>query len=159
MFSENEFKAINEKIGQLRKIQDGILSPQELADLITKRRVSWLEENKEYVFSKYNGLPDDEKAWRIIFLDNMKINPEHSKMVRINDRKIRIESYNFCPYLEACKEIGLDKFDTLYVCKEIGEPSIQRMCEMINPDLRFSRNYQNIRPQNHVFCEEYIEIL
>ena len=130
-----------------------------MADLITKRRVSWFEENKNSVLSKYDGLSDEEKAYRIIFFDHMKINPEHSKMVRINDRKVMIESYNFCPYLEACKEIESDKFDIFYVCREIGEPSIQKICEMINPKLRFSRNYQNIRPINRHFCEEYIEFV
>jgi len=100
-------------------------------------------------------MPDSEKAYRIICFDEMGINSEHSKMIKFGESKIRIESRNFCPYLEACKELELD---TRYVCKEIVEPSIQAVCEIINPNLRFSRNYQNIRPYGD-FCEEYIEIL
>ncbi len=155
MFSKLEQKTIEEKIEQLRKVKDGILSSQELVDLITERRVSWFEENKDAVLLKYDGLPDEEKAYRIILLEYMKINPKHLKMIRMGDGKIRIESHNFCPYLEACKELDLD---TRYVCKEIGEPSIQRMCEVINPNLKFRRNYQNIRPYNSDFCEEYFEL-
>jgi hypothetical protein len=124
--------------------------------LITERRVSWFKENKKAVLSKYEGLSDEEKAYRIIFLDHMKINPEHSKMIRIGSGRIRIESYNFCPYLEACRKLGLD---TRYICKEVGEPSIQRVCQMINPNLKFKRNYQNIRPNAADFCEEYLELL
>ena len=86
----------------------------------------------------------------------MKINPENSKMIRVSDKKIKIESYNFYPYLEACKQLGLD---TKFICKEIGEPSIQQVCEMINPRLKFSRNCQKIRPNHCNFCEEYFEFL
>jgi len=156
MFSEAEQIVIEEKLEQLRKIKDGTLSPQELANLITKRRVSWFEENRDWLLRKYSGLPDEEKVWRIICFDYMKINPADSRITRVSSNKIRLDSYNFCPYLEACKELGLD---TRYVCKEIGEPSIQIICKMINPKLVFSRNYQNIRPHNLDFCEEYFEVL
>jgi len=155
IISESEQKAIEEKLEQLRKVKDGTLTPQELADLITQRRVLWFEENKNTVLSKYHGLPDEEKAYRIIFFDHMKINPEYSKMARLDKGKIRVESYNFCPYLEACRKLGLD---TRFVCKEIGEPSIQEVCKLINSNLKFRRNYQNIRPHNCNFCEEYFEL-
>lgn len=148
-------KAIRGKLGQLKKVKDGVLSSQELATLIAERRVSWFKSNKDIILGKYKGLSDEEKACRIIFLDHMKINPEHFKIVKAGDKKIKIESYNFCPYLEACKKLGLD---TRFVCKEIGEPSIQQICKLINPRLRFSRNYKNIRP-HHDFCEEYFEIV
>ena len=37
MFTENEQMAINKKLEQLRKVKEGLLSPQELAALITKK--------------------------------------------------------------------------------------------------------------------------
>ena len=131
------------------------MSSKELATLITRKRVSWFEQNMNIALGKYEGMPVEEKAYRIVCFDEMGINPKHSKMIRDGERKIRFESRNFCPYLIACQELGLY---TRYVCKEIVEPSIQAVCEMINPDLRFSRNYQNIRPHSD-FCEEYIEII
>ena len=154
MFSETEQKAIEEKLEQLRKVKEGTLSPQELADLITQRRVGWIRENLDEMLVKYEGLSPEEQAYRIVFFDHMKINPEHSKMARVSPTKIKVESYNFCPYLQACSRLGLD---TRFVCGDIGEPSIQAMMEMINPNLRFSRNYVNIRPHNGAFCEEYVE--
>ncbi len=156
MFSETEQKAIQEKLEQLRRVKEGTLTPQELADLITQRRMGWIQEHLEEMLGKYEGLNPEEQAYKIVFFDHMKINSEHSKMVRVSPRKIRIKSYNFCPYLEACKELDLE---TRFVCHEIGEPSIQRMMEVINPNLRFSRNYTNIRPYNGAFCEEFIELL
>jgi len=61
---------------------------------------------------------------------------------------------NFYPYFEACEKLSVD---TKYVYKEIGEPSVQKTCTIINPNLKCSRNYQNIR----LYCdfyEEYIEL-
>jgi hypothetical protein len=156
MFSETAQKAIQEKLEQLNKVKEGTLTPQELADLITQRRVTWIQEHLDEMLAKYDGLSPEEQAYRIVFFDHMRINPEHSKMVRVSPRKIKIESYNFCPYLEASRELDLE---TRFVCKDIGEPSIQRMMEVINPNLRFSRNYANIRPYNGAFCEEYVELL
>jgi len=154
MLNNDEQKAIREKVGQLNKVKKGILSPQALAIMIKKRRTGWLNKNKDKFFKKYNHLDDVEKAYYIIFFEHMKINPEHSKMLRHNENRIRINSYNFCPYLEACQEL---KLDTKFVCKTIGEPSIQSLCKIINPKLKFRRNYNNIRPYNSKYCEEYIE--
>lgn len=156
MFSEAEQKAIQEKLEQLGKVKEGSLSLKKLSDLITQRRVAWMKEHLEEMLAKYPGLRPEEQAYRIIFFDHMKINPEHSKMTRVSSSKIRIDSYNFCPYLEACKQLDLD---TSVICKEVGEPSMNEMARMINQSLKFSRNYLNLRPHNCAFCEEYIEFL
>ncbi|MFH1822256.1 MAG: hypothetical protein ABH830_00990 [Patescibacteria group bacterium] len=155
-FSKNEQNAIEEKYEQLKKVCSGLLSHSELAEIITKRRINWLKENLNGMLEKYKNLSPEEQAYRIIYFDHMKIDPEHSKMIRISPTKIKIESYNFCPYLEASNQLNLD---TRCICKEIGEPSIQKMCEIIDHRLRFLRNYDNIRPLNGAFCEEYIEII
>jgi len=155
MFSESEQKAIQEKLEQLKKVQEKELTPKQLAELITKRRTTWIKEHLEEMLMKYPNLSPEEQAYRIVFFEHMGINPEHSRMIRISPTKIKIESYNFCPYLEACQTLNLD---TRFVCKEIGEPSIQQMMKLINPKLRFSRNYTQVRPHNGTFCEEYIEL-
>ena len=155
MFSETEQKAIQEKLELLRKVKGGILSVKELADLIAEKRVAWMKEHREETLEKYRGLPLEEIAWRAAYFDYMHIHPPDSRITRISDKKIRIDSYNFCPYLEACKQLDLD---TKYICKEIGESSLQKMVEVLDPRLRFSRNYENIRPRSE-FCEEYFECL
>lgn len=156
MFSEIKQEAIREKVELLKKIKDGTMSSKELADLITQRRAAWIEVHLDEMLLKYAGLSPEEQAYRIVFFDHMQINPEHSKMKRISETKIRIDSYNICPYLQACRQLGLE---TRYVCREIGEPSINKMLAIINPGLKFSRNYDNIRPYNEAFCEEYIELV
>jgi len=156
VFSESEQKAIEEKVEQLKRIKAGTLSVQELVSLIVQRRLNWLKENLERLLKKYAHLDDLEKAHMIIGFENMKIDQTKQKITRISRTKIRIDSYNFCPYLEACKILGLD---TRFVCKEIMEKSTQIVLEAINPRIGFSRNYQNIRPYNPDYCEEYLELV
>jgi hypothetical protein len=154
MFSEEHKKSIEKRIRQLTEIENGMSSPEKLSDFITQIRVSWFERNRNMLLQKYEGLPEVEKAYNIIFIENMGIPAKDSKVVKINNNKIMIESRNFCPYLEACKILGLD---TRYVCKVIVEPSIQKVCKAINSKLDFNRNYERLRP--HIdFCEEYIEL-
>jgi hypothetical protein len=155
-FTDKEKEAIKEKYGQLKKVCDGEISHSDLADTISKRRLNWIKKNLEEMQRKYDGLSPEEQAYHIIYFDHMKINPEHSRMIRISPTKIRIESYNFCPYLEASSQLDLD---TRCICKEVGEPSIQSMCKIIHPKLKFSRNYDNIRPHNGDYCEEFIELI
>jgi len=152
---EDKINAIKEKVGQLKKVNNGILSKDELKEIITKRRVDWIKENLSEMLIKYGNLTPEEQAYKIIFLEHMKINPMHSEIERISKNKIKIKSYNFCPYLEACEILGLE---TKLICKEIGEPAIQEMIKFINPHLKFSRNYNHIRPYEK-FCEEYIEFI
>lgn len=156
MFSELEQKAIQEKLGQLKSVIEGKLTLHGLADIITERRVNWIRAHLGKMLKKYEGLSPEEQAYHIVFLEHMRINPKHSNVVRVSPGRIRIESYNFCPYLESCCHLNLD---TRFVCRAIGEQPFQRMIEIINPNLRFSRNYDNIRPYNCDFCEEYIELV
>ena len=49
-FSKNEQFAIDEKYTQLKKVCDGLLSHSELADIITERRIKWINNNlEEYI--------------------------------------------------------------------------------------------------------------
>ena len=141
-FTEAEQRAIYEKLDKLALMKIGNISPEELAEQITKRRIRWMERHLDEMLAKYEDLRPEET-------------PEDSHVRRVSPSKIRIDSYNFCPYLEACRELGLD---TSFVCKQIGEPSVQAACELINHDLAFSRNYDHLRPSCD-FCEEYIELI
>ena len=154
MLSDIEQRAVDEKVEQLRWVKDKVCTPQKLAEFITQRRLMWFRENRETLLQKYADLNLEEQAYHILFIEHMKIDPAYSIITRVSPTKIRIDSYNFCPYLIACQQLGLD---TKKVCREIGEPSIQNMIQAINPQLRFERNYDNLRPNSN-FCEEYIEL-
>jgi len=139
---------------RLERLKQGELTPDELADMLVQKRVSWMKEHLDEMLVKYDGLLPEEQAYNIVYFDHMKIDPSTVFMERLSQTKIRIESHNFCPYLEASNQLELD---TRVICKEVGEPSIQQMVILIHPNLIFSRNYSNLRPY-HDFCEEFIEL-
>ena len=151
-FTITEQEAIEEKIEQLIMVKKGLISAKDLSDMIAKRRINWIMANAD-IIKRYNHLRPEEKAHKIIFLEHMKINPGHSEVIRLEEGAIRINSYNFCPYLIASLEVGLD---TKFVCKEINEQSIIQMCKMIHPSLTFMRDYSQTRPRFPHFCREYI---
>lgn len=115
----------------------------------------WCDENLATLLEKYEGLTPEEQAFYIIYFDHMNLNSEDIKVNRLTPYKIRIESHNFCPYLEACRMLELD---TREVCQETGEQLFQALASRVHPRLKFSRNYDNIRP-NNTFCEEFIELI
>ncbi len=147
-FTFEQQKAIQEKVGQLKKIMDGTLKPYELAGLITKRRLDWLEENRNLWGEHDLSLED---AYKLLIYYHMKI--EEGILINKNGKLLEIECKNFCPYLEACKELNLD---TRFVCKEINEPSLRAFFQKINPNIHFSRDYNKIRPYSDC-CLESLE--
>lgn len=151
-FSVAENYAIQEKYNLLKKVKDGRLTKQEARDLITRRRVKWFKDNGSEALEKYDGLPDHEKACRIIVYDHMKIKQdENSRIELVTNDFLILYSANFCPYLEACKLLGMD---TVEVCRDIGEQSIQALAQLVNPMIVFGRDYDHLRP-NKDFCWEY----
>jgi len=58
-------------------------------------------------------------------------------------------------FLYSMKKLTLD---TKTVCKYATEMPVQALLDLINPKLRFSRNYGKIRPHTK-FCEETIELI
>lgn len=152
----NEKDAIAEKTLQLKGLLEREYTNSELSNVITKRRLNWLRENIKELKEKYKHLPPEEMAHRIIYIEHMNIDPKDSRVRRITPTKIRIDSHNFCPYLEACRDL---KLNTEEICKCINHQSFEETVKMIHPNLVFYRNYNNLRPKNTDYCEEYIELI
>ena len=114
-----------------------------------RRRTDWFEENK----SRFAFLSDDPlSAAYFLLLARFGITAEEAPVVFKSETKIVFLSQNFCPTLEACKRLGLD---TRYICKRLNEDATNRLVQSIDPHLRFSRNYEHLRPYTP-FCEEMI---
>lgn len=118
----------------------------------SKKRVRWYEENKD----KFNLQGTDvRKAYTLLIELYLGLSPDEVPVVYEDDKRIVWKSYNWCSVLETCKRLG---FDTREVCRKGWEQSVQALIEKINPKLRFSRNYENIRPHAE-YCEESIELV
>lgn len=146
-FTAEQEALIQTEIDRLRGADDAALSA--LNEDSIRRRSAWFAENKE----RFTFLSDDplDSAYRLL-LARFHIQPEEAPVVSRTDRSITFHSQNFCPTLEACKRLGLD---TRHVCRCINEDSTNQLIRRIDPHLRFSRNYEKLRPYA-AYCEEMI---
>ena len=97
-----------------------------------------------------NGESPVHEAWRRVMIEGMGVDERLSIIVKETDSVLVYHSYNFCPILDACEMLNLD---TRSICRDIFEPAMRELAMMIHPQLRFKRNYKNIRPYCN-FCEE-----
>lgn len=146
---DNE-KRVTEVITKLLRAQK-IRSYEFINEELSEKRLRWYEENKERLDLKGS---DVRKAYTLLLIEYLGLNPKEVPVVYEDELKIVWRSYNFCPVLEACKRLGKD---TREVCKKAEEKSVQELISRINPNLRFSRNYEKIRPYTD-YCEETIEL-
>ncbi|AOT73246.1 tRNA-specific adenosine deaminase [Geosporobacter ferrireducens] len=142
-------KDVRIEIEKLRNANDQILN--ELNTDSINRRVKWFYENRErFEFINDNILDSGYK----LLLNRFNITEDEAPIVEKSERKIVFHSKNFCPTLEACKILGLD---TRVICKKLNENSTDTLIRQINPQLRFSRNYEKLRPYTE-YCEEIISM-
>jgi hypothetical protein len=119
--------------------------------LLTKR-LRWFGENKEWIVEKLDGSPI-ERAYQLMLL-KLDITEKEAPIVEKTSNRITLHSKNFCPVIGACDKLGLD---TRIVCKKIFERPMEELLGKIDPRIRFSRNYESIRPHSP-YCEEIISL-
>jgi len=115
-------------------------------------RISWYR-NSYRIIDQENEKPI-ERAYKL-FLKKLDISTEEAPIAIQSDKRIVFHSKNFCPTLEACKLLGLD---TRKICKLMNEDATDAFLKEINPNLKFSRNYEKLRPYSE-YCEEIIEYI
>lgn len=141
--------AIERELERLRCADDAAL--RALNEDSTRRRVAWFRENAARL--ALLSVDPLEAGYRLL-LERFGISPEEAPVVSRTDRAITFHSQNFCPTLEACRMLGLD---TRHVCKCINEDSTNALLKQMDPRLRFSRNYEKLRPYAP-YCEETISL-
>lgn len=147
----NNEKRISKTIAKLEKVKE-IGSYEFIAKEMAERRLRWYEENKGKLDLEGS---DVRKAYALLLIKYLGLSPEEVPVIYEDERKIVWRSHNFCPTLEACKKLGMD---TRKVCKKTTEKPAQELISKINPNLKFSRNYEKIRPYSD-YCEETIELV
>jgi hypothetical protein len=144
----NQEKKIQEKIDEIKMCKGDY---SKIHERLSIKRLAWWRENKDKI-KLAGSLP--RQAYQMVLLGYMKLKPEEVPVVYEDEKKITWRSYNFCPTLEACKKLGVD---TRIVCKEGFERSIQELASCLSKKLRFSRNYETLRPYGQ-YCEETFEL-
>lgn len=125
---------------------------KEWAEQIKIRRLEWFNQNKDNF--KLEGT-EVRKGFQLVLFEYMGIRPDEVPVVKETETKITWRAYDFCPYYEAMEKLGLD---SKIVCKHATEMPVQALLDIINPKLRFSRDYKKIRPHTE-YCEETIELI
>jgi tRNA(adenine34) deaminase len=119
------------------------------AEVAQKRR-AWFRQ-RDQIAARYEH-PTPRQAFDLLFFDYMGLSPADLLIVSETENEIVWQSANPCPTLEAVKALGLD---TRIVCRAVYEKSTQAFVSQIDPQLRFLRSYEEIRPYaNH--CREMI---
>ena len=93
---------------------------------------------------------DVRRAYRLFLIEYLGLNPNEVPVVYEDETRIVWYSHNWCPVPEACQ---LGGYDTREICRRGYEESVQAFIKLINPELRFTRNYDKIRPYSE-YCEE-----
>jgi hypothetical protein len=141
-------RAVRQELKRLRGATDEQLAEhnRELA----AKRVAWFQ--REGMNLDLGGKDPAEKAYRLL-LWKLGVTEKDASIERRDEGMIVFHSKNFCPTLEACVILGLD---TGHVCRLCNEDATDQLVKQVDPELRFRRNYQRIRPHTD-FCEERIE--
>ena len=145
---ENDLQNVIARSGEIG--MEAALS--EWATSIIERRLDWYGRHKNDLILEGTEV---RRGFQLVILEYMGIKPEEVPIIEETSTKITWYAYDFCPYLEAIQRVGLD---TRTVCKYATEEPCQALLDAYNPKLKYSRNYQNIRPHTS-YCEETIEYI
>lgn len=115
---------------------------------VAKKRIDWFKQNR----LKRQENPSPRTAFELLFFDYMGLSKNDLPVILETQDEITWLSKNNCPTLEACKQLELD---TRHVCRAAYEKSTQAFLSQLDPQLRFLRSYEEIRPYaDH--CKEMI---
>jgi tRNA(adenine34) deaminase len=133
---------------QIRELADGPWWRQERR--VADKRDAWFLTPEGR--SCLEGPATPRSAFEALFFSYMGLCPDDLPIVHEAEDEIVWHSKNPCPTLEACIRSGLD---TRKVCRAIYERPTQRFLSRIDPQLRFLRDYEAIRPHGP-YCRERI---
>ena len=125
-------------------------SYQAIEAQVAQKRVAWLQQHNQFTARYIHPTP--RQTFDLLFVDYMGLSPADLPIVSETETEIVWQSVNPCPTLEAVKALGLD---TRTVCRAAYEKSTQAFLSQLDPQLRFLRSYEEIRPHaSH--CREMI---
>lgn len=140
--------AIEAEVNRLRGVSEEQL--REYGRQRTRRRLEWYRREKDRLCL---GTGDAAELGYRLLLSKLGIRESEAPVVHREKGRVVFHSRNFCPTLEACIILGLD---TRRVCRIYNEEAADQLIRQLDSRLRFSRNYEKIRPHSE-YCEERIE--
>jgi len=117
---------------------------------VALKRIAWYQQNVRP--GDHPDRPSPRQAFELLFFDYMQLPESELRVVLETETEIVWLSLNPCPTLIATQQLGLD---TRQVCRAAYEKSTQAFLSQLDPQLRFLRSYEEIRPYAS-FCREMI---
>jgi tRNA(Arg) A34 adenosine deaminase TadA len=136
---------------QVERLQRGTLRQMETQ--VAERRIRWFVEN--YPQAGQAGTPSPRRAYELLLLDYLGLDEEQVPVRSETEDEIVWSSVNDCATLAACERLGLD---TRQVCRAVYEKSTQALISQLDPQLRFYRSYQEIRPHAQACVERIVRL-
>ncbi|NMB56190.1 MAG: nucleoside deaminase [Leptolinea sp.] len=124
-------------------------SLREIEKSVSEKRLAWWQ---EHAALRKSGRISPRYAFECLFFEYMGLKKEDLPILSETEDEITWASKNPCPTLSACERLGLD---TRRVCRQVYEKSTQVFLSQLDPQLRFTRSYVDIRP-HAAFCRESI---
>lgn len=122
---------------------------RDIEKAVSRKRLNWWASHE----ALKKGHPvSPHYAFECLFFDYMGLTRSDLPILSESDTEITWASQNPCPTLEACRRLGLDTRD---VCRQAYEKSTQAFISQLDPQLRFTRSYTEIRPHAGI-CRESI---
>jgi tRNA(adenine34) deaminase len=125
-------------------------SCQEIEREVAEKRITWARQNLRAASLPVHPTP--RQAFETLFFAYMGLPVSELPVVSETATQIVWRSLNRCPTLEAAGRLGLD---TRQVCRAAYEKSTQAFLSQLDPQLRFLRSYEEIRPYT-AYCKEMI---
>lgn len=136
--------AVTRKVG---KLQGNDLRVLEAA--VIEKRLQWCRDN----LGPLDGTsPTPRLGYETLLLRYLGFSADDVPVVSESDTKITWLSRNPCATLDACVRLDLA---TSVVCRAVYEKPTQALLSWLDPELRFLRDYSEIRPE-HPHCKETI---
>jgi tRNA(Arg) A34 adenosine deaminase TadA len=124
-------------------------SCREIEREVAQKRIAWVKQNHP---TGKPAHPSPRQAFEELFFAYMGLPAVELQVLSETDTEIVWHSVNRCPTLEAVQQLGLD---TRRICRAAYEKSTQAFLSQLDPQLRFLRSYEEIRPfADH--CKESI---
>ena len=117
---------------------------------VAQKRTAWLHQHHPAVDRHERISP--RRAYEMLFFEYMGLAPADLPILSETGTEIVWRSLNQCPTLAAALALQLD---TRQVCRAAYEKSTQAFVSYLDPQLRFLRSYEEIRPYSD-YCKEMI---
>jgi tRNA(Arg) A34 adenosine deaminase TadA len=141
---ENFETKVESQIDRLKRF-----SCREIEAEVAQKRIAWVTQNHP---AGKLAHPSPRQAFETLFFAYMGLPADELPVLSETDTEIIWSSLNRCPTLAATQQLGLD---TRLICRAAYEKSTQAFLSQLDPQLRFLRSYEEIRPYSD-HCKESI---